>query len=243
MSTACRLSIVRTSVRPGGWRLLVAGANFNPHAYRDTPLADVLPIEPSATPPPEPDERTEGYHLELTPVGSFHPIFRFESNVAANQGILQKLKPMYWHAQGYTLKPLAEVLAVHPDPKKKIPLAVQQFVGAGRSMFFGFDETWRWGFREDQQRFNQFWVQTVRYLARSRLGRIELRLDRQTPYRRAEPIKLTHRVVMSFYTAKRLLQNLHRAISIYESHYGPVEIDPQRRLRVPPPAAPRPGGS
>jgi hypothetical protein len=59
----------------------------------------------------------------------------------------------------------------------------------------------------------------------------------------AEPIKLTHRVVMSFYTAKRLLQNLHRAISIYESHYGPVEIDPQRRLRVPPPAAPRPGGS
>src|SRR5262249_58587188 len=56
----------------------------------------------------------------------------------------------------------------------------------------------------------------------------------------SEPIKLTHRVVMSFYTAKRLLQNLHRAISIYESHYGPVEIDPQRRLRVPPPAAPRP---
>jgi hypothetical protein len=59
----------------------------------------------------------------------------------------------------------------------------------------------------------------------------------------AEPIKLTHRVVMSFFTAKRLLQNLHRAISIYESHYGPVEIDPQRRLRVPPPAAPRPGGT
>jgi hypothetical protein len=58
-----------------------------------------------------------------------------------------------------------------------------------------------------------------------------------------EPIKLTHRVVMSFYTAKRLLQNLHRAVSIYETHYGPVEIDPNRRLRVPPPGAPRPGGT
>jgi hypothetical protein len=56
-----------------------------------------------------------------------------------------------------------------------------------------------------------------------------------------EPIKLTHRVVMSFYTAKRLLQNLHRAITIYESHYGPVEIDPQRRLRVPPPPRPSAG--
>ena len=35
-----------------------------------------------------------------------------------------------------------------------------------------------------------------------------------------EPIKLNHRLVMSFYTAKRLLQNLHRAVSIYEQHYG-----------------------
>jgi hypothetical protein len=59
----------------------------------------------------------------------------------------------------------------------------------------------------------------------------------------AEPIKLTHRLVMSFFTAKRLLQNLHRAVSIYESHYGPVEIDPQRRLRVPPGGMPRPGGA
>jgi len=39
-------------------------------------------------------------------------------------------------------------------------------------------------------RFNQFWVQTVRYLSRSRLGRIDLRLDRQTNYRRGEPIKV-----------------------------------------------------
>jgi hypothetical protein len=56
-----------------------------------------------------------------------------------------------------------------------------------------------------------------------------------------EPIKLTHRLVMSFFTAKRLLQNLHRAVSIYEAHYGTVEIDPNRRLRTPPP--PRPMGS
>src|SRR5262249_55866369 len=63
----------------------------------------------------------------------------------------------------------------------------------GRSMFFGFNETWRWGHREDQLHFNEFWVRTVRYLARSRLGRVDLRLDRQTPYRRGEPIKMTVR--------------------------------------------------
>src|SRR5262249_45283217 len=34
---------------------------------------------------------------------------------------------------------------------------------------------------------------TVRYLARSRHGRVELHLDRTTPYRRGEPIKITVR--------------------------------------------------
>ncbi|MHA4893084.1 hypothetical protein, partial [Enterococcus faecium] len=58
-----------------------------------------------------------------------------------------------------------------------LPLVVQQFVGSGRVLYLGFDETWRWGFREDQLRFNQFWVQSIRYLSRSRVGRIELRLD------------------------------------------------------------------
>ena len=60
-------------------------------------------------------------------------------------------------------------------------------------MFFGFDETWRWGFREDQLRYNQFWIQTIRYLSGSRRDRVELQLDRETPYRRGEPIKLTVR--------------------------------------------------
>jgi hypothetical protein len=60
-------------------------------------------------------------------------------------------------------------------------------------MFLGFDETWRWNYREDQAYYNRFWIETIRYLARTRLGRIELRLDRQTAYKRGEPIKMTVR--------------------------------------------------
>src|SRR5262249_40273842 len=72
-------------------------------------------------------------------------------------------------------------------------LMVQQFVGSGRSLFSGIEETWRWRFREDELRFNQFWIQMVRYLARSRSGRIKLQLDRPTAYRRGEPIRITVR--------------------------------------------------
>src|SRR5262249_31406770 len=71
--------------------------------------------------------------------------------------------------------------------------AVRQLGGAGRAMFFGLDEMWRWRFREFEPRYNQFWIQAVRYLARSRVGRVEIRLDKQTPYRRNEPIRVTVR--------------------------------------------------
>jgi Aerotolerance regulator N-terminal/von Willebrand factor type A domain len=197
----------------GGGLLMIAGERYAPHTYKDSPLRDVLPIDVTTEQQPDDVQRTEGYHLELTPVGRMHPIFRFSPDEHENDEIWNKLREMYWFSDGYVPKRAAEILAVHPTKKvrseksavkpgdaadeaavfDKHPLVLQQFVGAGRTMFFGFNETWRWGFREDHLHFNQFWIQTVRYLARSRLGRIDLRLDRQTPYRRGEPIKVTVR--------------------------------------------------
>src|SRR6516225_7161224 len=61
----------------------------------------------------------------------------------------------------------------------------------------------------------------------------------------AEPIKLSHRVVMNFFTAKRLLNALLGVVSQHENAYGVLELDFQRRARmVPRPATPatRPGG-
>jgi hypothetical protein len=55
----------------------------------------------------------------------------------------------------------------------------------------------------------------------------------------AEPIKLSHRVVMNFYTAKRLMNALIGVVSQHENTYGALELDFQRRVRGTPP---RPGG-
>src|SRR5262245_8671593 len=63
----------------------------------------------------------------------------------------------------------------------------------------------------------------------------------------AEPIKLTHRVVMNFYTAKRLLNALYGVVTQHENAYGVLELDFQKRLRgggmqrpAPAPGAPSP---
>jgi hypothetical protein len=187
----------------GGGLLVLAGPRHSPHDFKDTALRDILPVEVVGPEPPD-QERRAGFHPELTGTGRFHPIFRFSPDEAENATIWTHLAPIFWWSECYRPKPAAEVLAFHPDRKavwssatgsseNRHPLIVQHFAGAGRAMFFGIDETWRWRFREDELRFNQFWIQTVRYLSRNRSGRIELRLNRQTPYRRGEPINIAVR--------------------------------------------------
>jgi hypothetical protein len=57
-----------------------------------------------------------------------------------------------------------------------------------------------------------------------------------------EPVKLTHRLVINFYTAKRLLGALHMAVQQHEQLYGVLEVDIQKRVRTMPGAMPqRPG--
>ena len=46
-----------------------------------------------------------------------------------------------------------------------------------------------------------------------------------------EPIKLSHRLVMNFYTAKRLLGALHMAVQQHEGAYGILETDINKRMR------------
>ena len=45
------------------------------------------------------------------------------------------------------------------------------------------------------------------------------------------PIKVTDRLVMNFFTAKRLLGALMNVINQYENTYGALELDFQRRMR------------
>ena len=188
----------------GGGLLVLAGEQATPYAFRDTPLADILPVVcDGPPPPPAADGIKESFRPRLTAAGQSHPLFRFSTEEAENVDIWNRLPPLYWYARGYRRKLSAEVLAVHPERPAEAqpgasardenhPLVLQQFVGAGRVMFIGFDDTWRWRLRHDEVRFNQFWIQAVRTLAHGRVGRTEVRTDRKT-YRRDDPIRVSVR--------------------------------------------------
>jgi hypothetical protein len=56
----------------------------------------------------------------------------------------------------------------------------------------------------------------------------------------AEPVKLTHRLVVNFFTAKRLLMALSMAVQQHEQVYGVLETDITKRARTSQAAAGRP---
>jgi hypothetical protein len=187
----------------GGGLLFLSGEHGTPAAYADTPLADVLPViaETTATPRnPEDAAIAEGYRPKLTPAGRQHPLFRFSPDETESINIWNRLQPLYWYAKGYRRKPNTLVLAVHPDHPAEggpsgdnHPLVIQTFAGLGPVLFFGFDDTWRWRYRNDEEHFDRFWVQTVRVLAQSRVRRVELKVSPKGEFRRDEKITVVVR--------------------------------------------------
>ena len=49
------------------------------------------------------------------------------------------------------------------------------------------------------------------------------------------PVKVSQRLVMSFYTAKRLLATLHMAVTRHEQTFGVLETNVRKRARAPEP--------
>jgi hypothetical protein len=180
----------------GGGILFIAGEAFDPLSYRGTPLETLLPIELSeARNPTAVGNAINSYRPELTVEGRSSPIFRFGENEAASAQIWQGLPELFWYFEAPRKKPAALVLAEHPTvsgSEGKLALDLYQFAGAGKTMFHAFDDTWRWRFRAGDRYFGRFWVQAIRFLARSKLvgqRQAEIQTDRRR-YERGQPIQL-----------------------------------------------------
>ena len=71
---------------------------------------------------------------------------------------------------------------------------------------------------------------------------LDFGLNTQMAPNPTEPIRLSHRVVMNFYTAKRLMNALINVVNAHEAAYGVLELDFQRRARGMGRPGGRPGG-
>lgn len=115
----------------------------------------------------------ETWNLELTPDGTDDPIFQFSGNASQNREILASLPGMYWHFAVTRAKPAAVVLAQHGDQRMRnqfgrhVLMAMQRY-GPGRTVFIGFDATYRWRYLHEQY-FDGFWARLVDRVGRSKV--------------------------------------------------------------------------
>ena len=59
---------------------------------------------------------------------------------------------------------------------------------------------------------------------------LDFALNPQSTGRLPEVLKINQRVIMNFYTAKRLLGALHQAVHRHEQAFGTLEIDFRKRV-------------
>jgi len=182
----------------GGALVLVAGPRFMPAAYAGTPLARLMPFDPAAVRLPDAAELLgQGYRLRPTELGLVSPGMQLGDTAQQNRTLWERLPRLYWYVEIPELKPGVRVLAEHPTRTgpdgRPLPLVCLQYVGSGKVLFHGTDETWRWRYRLGDVLWARYWVQTIRFLARSKLaegGQAAVLSTDQPDYRSGEPVRL-----------------------------------------------------
>ena len=187
----------RVRHREGGRPPVHRGRELQPAQLQGDPAGALLPIElAEARNPTAVGTAIAAFRPELTARG---PLAARSSGSATTRPtstqIWQALPELFWYLEAPRKKPAALVLAEHPTlsgSDGKLPIVLYQFVGAGKSMFNAVDDTWRWRFRVGDRYFGRYWIQTIRFLARSKLlgqKQAEVPTDRRR-YQRNQPVQI-----------------------------------------------------
>lgn len=195
----------------GGGFILLAGQRSAPQSFRGTQLEKLLPVMidpqyfglPGSWQAAGATAITAGYQIELTPEGRDSPIFRFVREPEENLATIASLPALSWYAPTLGPKPAAEVLARHPIDRTvsgPAPIVVTGRYGAGRVLFHGTDDTWRWRRGTGEAYYDTYWLQAIRYCTENRLltqtRAARLFTDRGN-YQYGDPVEVTLRLASS----------------------------------------------
>jgi hypothetical protein len=159
----------------GGALVLIAGARHMPAAFRDMPLAKLMPFDMNAVPPDDANaEISDGFQVLPTDLGVALPPMQLGDTAEESRAIWDRLPPLYWLLEVAEPRPGVRVLAEASNRQtadgRKMPVVMLHYSGAGKILFHAVDETWRWRYREGDVYFARYWVQMIRYLSRSKLS-------------------------------------------------------------------------
>jgi hypothetical protein len=147
----------------GGSVVLIAGIG-QAQSYAGHLLADLLPYPSTARPAWRSwPGQTPRYHMAPTAEAENLESLRLENDAESSRRRWEELPGFYRYLSIPELKLGARVLLVERESGS--PLLTESRLGAGRVLFLGMSETWRWRGKVSGRDQDRFWVQLVRYAA------------------------------------------------------------------------------
>jgi len=138
----------------GGGFLVIDGRRGHISNFAGTPLEALFPVDWKA-------ESIRPKSLKLTERGARLAMLQITAEAEKNIDAWASLQPPHWVAPARVL-PGAEVLVEAVEGERKIPALVYRRFGAGKVLFSGFDESWRWRYEVADLYHQRYWNQVVR---------------------------------------------------------------------------------
>jgi hypothetical protein len=183
----------RYVVNRGGSLIVISGSRHMPHAYGQTPLAEILPavFRPSNRPVLNAPE--ESFRLALTAQGRNTVFMKLDDDAGRNAEAWNEVPDLHWRHGFLTAKEGATVLAYAAAPQAAfaerlahVPdaesllkqqqlerdnaLLVTHHAGFGSVLLFGFDQSWRLRYRKGDLYHHKFWGQILRWATADRIA-------------------------------------------------------------------------
>lgn len=150
--------------------ILVPGFRGHQHSLLSTPLADLFPVELDAARP----KGIGGPALSrfaLTEEGRDSSLTKLAGDLAENARIWEAFPGFQWHAGALRARPGSKTLVVHRDASSEYGrypmLAIRPF-GAGKVLFMGTDNIWKWREGVEDRFHYRFWAQVARWMSYQR---------------------------------------------------------------------------
>lgn len=162
--------LVEYVVQRGGGLAMLAGEQYLPLSYEGEPLEQLLPAGVERFQVVEQSARPASF--VLSKLGRRSKIMSLEESVDENIDIWSQLNGPYWYLKTPALKTGVRVLTfAESEEADQVPMITQQFAGAGRVVFHGFDSSWRWQRQGSSgDAFSHYWTQMMRFLAGASVG-------------------------------------------------------------------------
>ncbi|MBI4027015.1 MAG: hypothetical protein HY360_18670 [Verrucomicrobia bacterium] len=145
----------------GGGLVLVDGRRGEWPLFKGTPIETLLPVDvksvqgkPAASPP---------VRLQLTERGATVPPLELVSGSTDNAALWQLLPAMHWIAS-VTAKPGSEIFLEAMVGQTRLPALVFRRFGAGKVLYAGFDESWRWRYEVADRYHARYWNQLGKWM-------------------------------------------------------------------------------